>query len=181
MSFVEHAISFEVAGAGGLDDEPLCFTRPVNPAKLQPGAHAGVAPVLSSHDGVLGRRASMQFHLRVSEEESSREGLSVGSATTRPGLAELAMLASVAAAVLLGVAYLGWRMTTPTECAWVNAHAMSWLDVGVRPTASAECPLQTGSTVVDADVSATTATFRGASGNFSSSRAIRRDRCSLSA
>lgn len=55
-------------------------------------------------------------------------------------------------AALSGVAYLGWRWATPSECAWVGPDATQWLLAGVRPEVTEACPLRPGSTVTGAQV-----------------------------
>ena len=67
-------------------------------------------------------------------------------------------------AALAGVAFLMWRWSTPSECAWMSPSTGDWLVAGVRPAVTAECGLPSGATVTGAEVLATTVELeRGAS------------------
>ncbi|MEZ5184463.1 MAG: histidine kinase [Candidatus Nanopelagicales bacterium] len=62
--------------------------------------------------------------------------------------APLTALAVVAAAI--GLAFLGWRLATPSECAWLGPDPNQWVDDGVRASVTAECALRPGTTVTGA-------------------------------
>ena len=64
-------------------------------------------------------------------------------------------LHAVAVVVLiLGLTFAVWRLSSPTECAWVPPSSSAWSDAGVRPQAPAGCALAEGQTVTRAGVSA---------------------------
>lgn len=58
-----------------------------------------------------------------------------------------ALLSLVAAAV-----FLGWRLSTPSECAWLPPRADAFSPAGVMPQVRDGCPLPAGSVVSDARV-----------------------------
>lgn len=68
---------------------------------------------------------------------------------------ERALVAVCALVLAVGIGFVGWRMVTPAECAWVGAGAASWLDDGVRASVApddAKCPIRSGETILGADV-----------------------------
>lgn len=55
-----------------------------------------------------------------------------------------------AGAALFGLAYLVWRWTSPSECAWASPDIGDWLAGGVRPSVTDTCALRPGSVVTGA-------------------------------
>ena len=64
------------------------------------------------------------------------------------------LVALAAVAGVMGALFLGWRLATPTECAWLGPDPAQWLSAGVRPGVTEECALRPGSTVTGAGVGA---------------------------
>ncbi|KGN30779.1 hypothetical protein N802_06110 [Knoellia sinensis KCTC 19936] len=63
----------------------------------------------------------------------------------------------VAIALLaLGVAFGVWRLSYPSECAWLAPSASAWTDTGVRPNVPSGCQLTEGQTVIAASVTSDT-------------------------
>lgn len=60
-----------------------------------------------------------------------------------------ALVASVLA-LGLAVIFLGWRLSTPSECAWLPPHPDVFVSAGVIPRVPDGCPLPAGTLVVDA-------------------------------
>lgn len=54
--------------------------------------------------------------------------------------------------VALGLVYLLWRLTSPSECAWLTPSAAGWTASGIRPVTDTACGLQAGSTVTAASM-----------------------------
>ncbi|MEO7268618.1 MAG: ATP-binding protein [Knoellia sp.] len=66
----------------------------------------------------------------------------------------------VAAVVLvLGATFGLWRLSYPTECAWVSPSSSAWTDAGVRPDVPRDCPLTAGQIVTTASVRADAVTL----------------------
>ncbi|WP_353950165.1 ATP-binding protein [Knoellia sp. S7-12] len=77
-----------------------------------------------------------------------------------PGDVRALPLHVVAAVVLLLGAIFGlWRLSYPTECAWVTPSSSAWTDAGVRPDVPRGCLLTAGQTVTAASVQADAVTL----------------------
>ena len=63
------------------------------------------------------------------------------------------------AILILGFAFGLWRLSYPTECAWVAPTPSAWTDAGVRPGVPDGCALNAGQTVIGASVRSTEVTL----------------------
>lgn len=62
-------------------------------------------------------------------------------------------------ALVLGGTFAVWRLSYPTECAWVAPSSSAWTVAGVRPDVPRGCPLTAGQTVTAAGVRADSVTL----------------------
>lgn len=69
---------------------------------------------------------------------------------TRGSVRALPLHAVAILVLALGVAFGTWRISSATECAWVQPSSASWTVAGVRPTVPAGCPVPIGHTVTGA-------------------------------
>ena len=59
--------------------------------------------------------------------------------------------------LVAAAAFVGWRVSTPAECAWLAPDPAAWNAEGVRPQVSAGCPLAAGQLVTWAESGGDTA------------------------
>lgn len=74
------------------------------------------------------------------------------------------VLVCVLLALLAGAGFLGWRLASPSECAWLGPNTASFATGGVVPSASPGCPVPAGSLVTAAEVSGGRAVYTLESG-----------------
>lgn len=71
---------------------------------------------------------------------------------TVPRTAQWGALLTALVALVPAVVFLGWRLATPAECAWLPPHPGAFAAEGVRPRAGESCPLPANSLVSGASV-----------------------------
>ncbi|HQR80788.1 MAG TPA: hypothetical protein PLT68_11255, partial [Actinomycetota bacterium] len=66
--------------------------------------------------------------------------------------------------VVLSLGYVLWRVTSPSECAWLTPSAAQWTQSGVRPVTDPLCALVAGSTVTSASLTGQSAVLTTGAG-----------------